>query len=243
MCNRKTLLNHNTEKVFLEYLSVELTRRCNATCEHCVRGESQNLSINRSYIDDLLEKVGGIRYLAVTGGEPSLAAQEIIYLLESLKKGLIDFHHGYLVTNGLDVSQDFLCSLQKFNDSALCDTVMYLSNDNYHPEPSLENLERLFSLPFIHRGFLNEWTPDEVIAEGRAKTWGQIRVIPKPIEVESFYVSSHIYLNAVGQVLTDSCLSYESQEKPDFFISRAAEFGTSAMEAYNRRHFQGGSHV
>lgn len=64
-------------------LVIEVTRRCNMCCTHCLRGDAQDLDIS----DEVLETVArNIQPSSVTftGGEPSLniAAQELKTLLE-----------------------------------------------------------------------------------------------------------------------------------------------------------------
>jgi MoaA/NifB/PqqE/SkfB family radical SAM enzyme len=59
----------------LDNVIIEITRRCNMKCEHCLRGAQQRLDIP----DDVLSKFflrirdSYINHLCLTGGEPSLA--------------------------------------------------------------------------------------------------------------------------------------------------------------------------
>ena len=54
-------------KYYIENLCVEVTRKCNMKCAHCLRGDAQNMDINTCYIDTLLENVSGIGSITFTG--------------------------------------------------------------------------------------------------------------------------------------------------------------------------------
>ena len=54
---------------------IEVTRRCNMCCAHCLRGDAENIDIQEKYIDaflDSFEKGACISSLTFTGGEISL---------------------------------------------------------------------------------------------------------------------------------------------------------------------------
>lgn len=61
------------DKITFENLTIELTRRCNMKCGHCLRGEAQEVDIDRKYIDSLLDQTELIGGMFFTGGEPTLA--------------------------------------------------------------------------------------------------------------------------------------------------------------------------
>lgn len=54
---------------------IEITRRCNMCCAHCLRGDAENIDIQERYIDaflDSFEKGACISYIVFSGGEISL---------------------------------------------------------------------------------------------------------------------------------------------------------------------------
>ena len=67
-------------------LMIEVTRRCNLKCDHCLRGDAQNKDISTEYIDALLDQVTSIGSVTFTGGEPFLATYIIDYFLNKLKE-------------------------------------------------------------------------------------------------------------------------------------------------------------
>ena len=38
-------------------LQIELTRRCNQSCEHCCRGEAQPVDLTKEKVNDFFEKM------------------------------------------------------------------------------------------------------------------------------------------------------------------------------------------
>ena len=72
-------------KLAFNDLSIEITRRCNLACQHCMRGEAENLDMSNEVIDQLLDRTSEIGYLGITGGEPLLNFDGIISRLKSLK--------------------------------------------------------------------------------------------------------------------------------------------------------------
>lgn len=68
------------EKVVFNQLIIEVTRRCNMECGHCLRGDAQNADILLSAIDGVLDQTEAIGRLIITGGEPTLNLEAIQYI-------------------------------------------------------------------------------------------------------------------------------------------------------------------
>ena len=67
---------------------IEVTRRCNMCCAHCLRGDAESIDIQEKYIDaflDSFEKGAYISSLTFTGGEISLNIPAIRYTLKAVK--------------------------------------------------------------------------------------------------------------------------------------------------------------
>lgn len=67
---------------------IEVTRRCNMCCAHCLRGDAESIDIQEKYIDaflDNFEKGAYISSLTFTGGEISLNIPAIRYTLKAVK--------------------------------------------------------------------------------------------------------------------------------------------------------------
>lgn len=98
-------------KIYFTSLVIELTRRCNMGCAHCMRGEAENADISNEVIDKLLEQTEGIGDLTITGGEVALNPGAIRYLAKRISELNIPLGNLYVVTNGKEVSDEFLSAL------------------------------------------------------------------------------------------------------------------------------------
>lgn len=131
------------KKITWDFLSVELTRKCQINCEHCFKGKAQNLTISKEIIDKFLKQTEVIGYLHFTGGEPTLALNEMEYFLDCLYEYRIPLFHLQIITNGYEKSERFvqivkdysemikLCYLDKKVDMKYYVTIG-VSVDRYH---------------------------------------------------------------------------------------------------------------
>ena len=120
---------------------IEVTRRCNMCCAHCLRGDAESIDIQEKYIDaflDSFEKGAYISSLTFTGGEISLNIPAIRYTLKAVKERGIAVGSFYMVTNGkaVDKMADLaMASLEWWTycdekDGDMCS--LCISSDNFH---------------------------------------------------------------------------------------------------------------
>jgi hypothetical protein len=205
-------------------VAIEVTRRCNMFCKHCLRGEQQNKDIKKEYIDTLFSNIGYISNLVFTGGEPSLVPELLEYILDSAGKHRVAVDNFYIATNGKDITDDFVVACIKWyaycNDNEI--TAINLSNDSFHEPASNKHYKLLKGLSFFRDKYSNTNTDLKmVIPEGRAKKWGKGRILER--EVLEYYidysdVSCHIndgllYLNCNGELIAGCDWSYKNQSK------------------------------
>ena len=95
----------------LSNVIIEITRQCNMACEHCLRGEPENIDIQKEYIDSFMSKVDYISNLTITGGEPSLKPKLIEYIIKSAKKHRTSINSFYIATNAKKITHEFVKSL------------------------------------------------------------------------------------------------------------------------------------
>lgn len=74
------------DSIYIRNFSIEVTRRCNMACSHCMRGNAMALDISHAYIRNILSRVRGVHNINITGGEPSLNVKAMRYLLSCLKR-------------------------------------------------------------------------------------------------------------------------------------------------------------
>ncbi len=207
------------QKLYAKYLNIEVTRRCNMACAHCLRGDAQNLDIKLEYITQFLENFQSIHYLGITGGEPSLNPKAMAHILEVCKKNNIQVSRFDIVTNGTQtsMSDEFISvcqgmwDYQENKDSAEFDHMLELSDDEYHDKTlHPQVIEKLSKYPFF--GMRGCSTFIYLFKEGRCKEGGKINYQPLYLTA-SDYVYGDIYMNVKGQIVSDCNMSYETQEK------------------------------
>ena len=210
-------------------LVIEITRRCNAQCEHCLRGDAQNVDINNKVIDAMLEGVNFISHVAFTGGEPSLAVPKIKYFLKVIKERNIGLGSFYVVTNDKVKSLKLALALIELYD--YCDnndemTGLCISKDQFHEYEidSVSEADKLYrSLSFYRPDERSgQLRPDFIISEGRALING-LGNRTKDIEEIYFelnededtidYIDNTVYVNALGDIIPGCDFSFETQEK------------------------------
>lgn len=204
-------------KAILDNLMIEVTRRCNMSCEHCLRGCSENIDLNTDYIVSLLNQIESINSVTFTGGEPSLNVQAIDYFLEKCKEKDIYIGSFYIATNGFAINENFVLACLKLysycSDKECCQ--VHVSNDYFHANEGCYSTELLDGLSFFSRkhekeasyniGLINEGFYAENYGDGREnKQYG--------FEVDDNMVNDgEVYLNCEGNIISGCDWSYESQ--------------------------------
>lgn len=116
---------------------IELTRRCNMSCAHCLRGDAENLDMKRYYLESFFSKVRYISHLTLTGGEPSLVPEIIHMVIDVAEKHGVEIGSFYVATNAKALTPTFTEAVMRFY--AFCtDNEMSgveWSNDIYHDDP------------------------------------------------------------------------------------------------------------
>ena len=224
-------------------LMVELTRRCNLACQHCMRGDPQDVTISREVIDRIVENIEECGYIAFTGGEPLLAMDELDYLVDRINEAGIKVKHLSLVTNGTIADLRLIEVFKKFCDHGdERDAAIAVSNDRFHdPKKSRETynfyaeaakgipkIKVMLSHDFSDKKFDSARIEDtyEFTVAGRAKELVEKRapITPKvAVRMESTIdhavcmigdkVGCCLQINASGGVCLEECRSYDTMDK------------------------------
>ena len=96
----------------IEYLMLELTRRCNQNCKHCLRGSQQALTLDTSLFNNLFDGILNVDKIVFTGGEPSLNIDAIRETLSFCKTHKIQVNSIYIATNGLENQKQFIQAIE-----------------------------------------------------------------------------------------------------------------------------------
>lgn len=212
----------------IQNLILEITRKCNFTCAHCLRGDAQNKDIDLKVIDSLLENnnIDYISSIAFTGGEPSLNTKAINYFIDKCNELNIEIGNFYIATNGGKTSgnEEFLHTLIKLycfcSDNEI--SQVQISNSDYHfNSQDEESINKLKCLSFVdERTHLNY---KYLIHEGKAKRLNELngtmdsarRIKPeKVLKLDGDYIETEeLYINCKGDIVLSCDLSYNRQDK------------------------------
>jgi organic radical activating enzyme len=231
---------------------IEVTRRCNIVCGHCLRGQLQNLDVKNEDISTLLSNFSYIGNITLTGGEPSLNLPAIKHFISEIKRQDIELGHFYIATNAKIVKPEFLTVLMELynlcTEKDMCQ--VDVSNDYYHSLEGAgysgqEGREMLEVFRFVNTKYQEDEHDHShsAINEGYyAENYGDGRELtPDPIEFEDENIDSQsggqFYMNAQGKIVSCCDLSYTSQKmKRQFQVCDVNSPDYLAeIEAYNER--------
>lgn len=103
-------------KLFYNKFSIEVTRKCNMACPHCMRGDAQNHTISKAVVDRIFDEVEAIGSLLLTGGESFLEPEMIDYIVDTIIKKKVPIMNIRIVTNGLIKNEKIAENLNKLTD-------------------------------------------------------------------------------------------------------------------------------
>lgn len=233
--------------IILNELMIEVTRKCNMQCAHCLRGEAQNVNIHKEYIETLLKDVTQINLLTFTGGEPSLNIDAIKFTLETLKKYKIYVENFYMVVNGRKSCQkiEFLHLLvdmyayQKDKYGEL--SMVEMSKDNFHfyedEQNETKDLLSMFSFFRVRQYTFDEEKQNIIEQDRGADFYGRELEIDNNIDFEEYNntinVETLLYLNARGNILNNCDMSYQTQRKNVLFSIKENSFKKELFKFLN----------
>lgn len=210
-------------KLQLADLVLEITRKCNMHCPHCLRGPAQPVEMSTDIINRVTTEVDWISNLTLTGGEPSLGARVLEHLRWAMYFHNCHLDRFWLTVNARFFKQDFYRALLELY--YLCsnqdDCCLTISGDQYHGFQSQVALDRYRELPFFSTEKMHSIEDDYLVNEGwaRKNQMGR-KEVSVPTEIyeyllddDSLYIDDMIYINAKGDVLLSCDLSYSSQKK------------------------------
>lgn len=177
------MYNDGKDIICLSYnhLDFEVTRRCNLRCEHCMRGEPQDIDMTEKIVDLIFDQVNVCENYFIGGGEPLMNPDIIIYIINKIIDGNKPFVSFHFVTNGTILNSDTIrvCDamnrLAEYCNKIKCGhAVVAISSDGYHdndPDMAVHFFEQHLSKDIeIHKHLEgNEKGGNWVKALGRAK--------------------------------------------------------------------------
>ena len=116
--------------MYIENLHLSITRNCTLECEHCLRGDRQNVNMDPLILDKVFQDVLVVRNLLITGGEPLIAIQSLEKLAEIIRSQKVKINNIYIITNGTVFSERILKVLNDFNNYSHLE--LKISSDIFH---------------------------------------------------------------------------------------------------------------
>lgn len=238
-------MQKQNKELSIDQLSIEITRRCNMSCPHCLRGEAEAIDMNLDYVKILFSKIDCIYSLTLTGGEPSLKPELIREVVKLAGQAGVEIYNFYIATNGKDISDEFLLAILELycycSDNEISGVEM--SVDEFHSEEfegeGSEGWERLSAFKFF--GSKNKVTWDSLINEGRTLDMGggSIEREADTILIEEDgatprIMDASIYLNCEGNLISGCDFSYESQRGEENIICSVEEFGLERVKGFHK---------
>ena len=121
------------EKVVLNQLTVEVTRRCNMACGHCLRGDAENVDLTGMDIDSVLDQTEAIGRLILTGGEPTLNMGAIQHIANGIARRGIPLMRVQIITNGLIYEERLVALAKRFSEITRLTQVRGYGNTEREP--------------------------------------------------------------------------------------------------------------
>lgn len=110
-------LDFEKDCIKLNYISLmlEVTRRCNLKCAHCMRGEPQNIDMSNEIIEKIFSEVETVFHLSLTGGEPFLAPDAIEKMVDVIIQNKIKVWYCTTVENGTILDERAVKCIEALN--------------------------------------------------------------------------------------------------------------------------------
>ena len=205
-------------------LVMEVTRRCNIRCDHCLRGEPQMIDMSRAVVDATLRQVNSVYHLTLTGGEPTLNLPIIDYIVQAFQKHEVGLESFYMATNGVNPSMAVIKTL--INLYEICDDKeecrLEWSNDQYHEimdcsEPEMYQILSIYGKKYSEE-VKKKYGEGNIINEGRAN-WNGLSQHNHSLESiwlgededgsGNLRLESTLYISANGNIMTDCDCAFE----------------------------------
>lgn len=221
----------------VQSLAIEVTRRCNLKCKHCMRGDAEDIDIDTSYIDKIFSEENLlIINLTLSGGEPTLAPDLIIYILNKIISEHKIVLSIQMTTNGVIYDERILAAFEEYRRYAvkyLSDfqkhfriyeiAIIRFSNDQFHTAPiSPEYQQCQYKYPQITSAVTGTIAilDDQLLLTGRAKKYMFGRYFEyklRNLDIKSnkygHLFSNSFYLTSTGYMTTEGDGEYQDMDK------------------------------
>ncbi len=226
----------------IDNLVIEVTRKCNMKCEHCLRGAAQRKTISDQYIRKMLQFIDNVSNLSISGGEPTLVMNALDQIRHCTIYGNCNVNSFYMVTNGKSINVAKVAAWAAAMYSACRDNEISgigFSFDQWHTEyfnwNQLKKQERNYHElketlnedygigerdcggDFVQKHSTKSWNYNHLIKEGRAKNCGVRDNSVYFFEEEEwedtlYFNGTDLYLSSNGNIVAGCDWSYHSTD-------------------------------
>lgn len=206
-------------------LVLEVTRRCNMSCRHCMRGEAQAVDMSEETMRKAISMLDDIGSISFTGGEPTLNLPLIRHTFDLCKAKYGSIPPFFIVTNGKERQLELLRILaEAWGDNREPEScAVCLSVDDFHePTPGPDYLRALsfYRDEKEHElGQTDEENRRWLIDDGRAsinRLGGSFNLLANRLYSEWDILSDSIscnieelYISAKAEIMASCDYSYE----------------------------------
>lgn len=205
----------------IDNLVLEVGRKCNMNCPHCLRGAAEDATLSFEDAKKAIDEVESIGQITFTGGEPFLYSELISKIIDYIMSNKKEVYGFYMATNGSILDFSLLCKFAEFYAYIIdiggeveysCE--IDISNDIYHNWIPDKNIDIFKAFRFCNtRG--EDMNEECLINEGRAYENGMGHREMDDSYIFDYYEecdsTSMVYVNALGDVLPDCNYSYNTQ--------------------------------
>lgn len=245
-------------EIHVEFLVIEVTRRCNMKCEHCLRGDVQNLDISTATLSEIAKHIYPSS-VTFTGGEPSLNVPAIKRYFELAERYGTMPNSFYVATNGAaskeqmrDLALTLLEAYPKMEEPDMCE--VDISEDMFHEAfRDNDNATILRGLSFLGQGKKHSVEDDDLnwlLNTGRANENGIGVSAPEVLrtdmdELVTDYSTEYdsisfdtLYIAANGNVVDGCDSSYEDIDDEENVICKVSQLQKKAEDYVKNADFQ-----
>lgn len=103
-------------------LGIEVTRRCNKACPHCLRGNAQEVTISEKIIDRIIDGIDDVKSIRIGNGEALMEPERIEYLIRKINESGWNTAYVEITTNGSILDRRIIDAFELFCGASGHDT-------------------------------------------------------------------------------------------------------------------------
>lgn len=231
-------------------LALEVTRRCNMSCKHCLRGDAQDVDMPLDVVDLALRDACYIEQIAFTGGEPALNLPAVERALEACERHGIQVESFFMATNGSIVTDELISLLGKWDAYCLScasgmaesESAVTVSLDAFHDGIPAENIRRLEALPTYSDMKTIDWKKAKLKGSGRAAGLEGYRTDTPEWKTDPWIcmhdgriiADDRLLISANGDIITDPDYEYAMESR--LSIGNVRDGTHDVLENFIRNH-------